>query len=104
MKFRDFCLEFDSLIKDDKIPYIIGHEELRRIAHKWLSARDLSKITVKEAQDEIFQEYICHLSWNKKLMELGFHISCIINKEDFVEWINENVLYEYLLELKDQYL
>jgi hypothetical protein len=37
-------------------------------------------------------------------MELGYYISSIINKEDFEEWINENVVYEYLLELKDQYL
>jgi hypothetical protein len=44
------------------------------------------------------------MSWNNELMELGYHISSIINKEDFEEWINENVVYEYLLELKDQYL
>jgi hypothetical protein len=104
MKFRNFYLEFDSITKNDKITYILGHEELRAIARQWLSLRDLSRITVKEAQHEIFQEYTCFISWNKELMELGYYISSIINKEDFEEWINENVVYEYLLELKDQYL
>lgn len=104
MKFRNFYLEFDSLTKDNRVAYILGHEELRRVAHQWLSARDLSRITIKEAQDEIFQLYTLSLSWNTELMDLGYHISSIINKEDFEEWINENVVYEYLLELKDQYL
>ena len=104
MKFRNFYLEFNSLTKDDKVTYILGHEELRVIAYRWLNARDLSGITIKEAQNEIFSEYTCHLSWNKELMELGYHISSIINKEDFEKWINENVVYEYLFELKNQYL
>ena len=93
-----------SFTKNDKVTYILGHEELRTIAHEWLSVRDLSRVTVKEAQDEIFQEYVFYMSWNNELMELGYHISSIINKEDFEEWINENVVYEYLLELKDQCL
>lgn len=104
MKFRNFYLEFDSFTKNDKVTYILGHEELRVIARKWLSVRDLSRVTVKEAQDEVFQEYVFYMSWNNELMELGYHISSIINKEDFEKWINENVVYEYLLELKDQYL
>lgn len=104
MKFRNFYLEFNSSTRDDKIAYILGHEELRTIARKWLSLRDLSGVTIKEAQDEIFQEYVFYMSWNNELMELGYHISSIINKEDFEKWINENVVYEYLLELKDQYL
>lgn len=104
MKFRNFYLEFDSFTKNDKATYILGHEILRAVARKWLSARDLSTVTVKEAQDEIFQEYTWYISWNQELMDLGYHISSIINKEDFEKWINENVVYEYLLELKDQYL
>ena len=104
MKFRNFYLEFDSFTKNDKVTYILAHEELRAIAREWLSARDLSRITVKEAQDEVFQEYVFHMSWNNELMELGYNISSIINKEYFEKWINENVVYEYLLELKDQYL
>lgn len=104
MKFRNFYLEFNSLTENNKVAYILGYEELGFIAHRWLSGRDLSEITIKEAQDEIFQEYTFHLSWNKELMDLGYHISSIINKEDFEKWINENVIYEYLLELKNQYL
>lgn len=104
MKFRNFYLEFDSVTEDSKIAYILGYEELRSVARQWLSLQDLSRITVKEAQDEVFQVYTLHLSWKKELLELGYHISSIINKEDFEKWINENVVYEYLLELKDQYL
>ena len=104
MKFRNFYLEFNSSTKDEKIAYIVGHESLRAIARRWLSAQDLSMIAMKEAQDEVFQEYVYYLSWNKELMELGYHISSIINKEDFEKWIDENVVYEYLLELKDQCL
>ena len=104
MKFRNFYLEFDSVTKDNRVAYILGHEELRSVAHQWLVARDLSRVTIKEAQDEVFQLYTLSLSWNAELMDLGYHISSITNKEDFEEWINENVVYEYLLELKDQYL
>ena len=104
MKFRNFYLEFNSLTKDEKVTYILGHEELRAVARRWLSRLDLSRITMKEAQEEIFPEYTFHLSWNEELMDLGYHISSVINKEDFEKWINENVVYEYLLELKDQCL